>query len=333
MKILYAIQGTGNGHLSRARDIIPILQKKGAVDILVSGIQVDVELPYDVKYRYRGMSFIFGKKGGVDIWQTLKKTNLPQLIREIKGFPVDQYDIVLNDFEPVSAWAAKLKKKKIVGISHQAAVLAKNAPKPKFFDLVGWLALKYYAPAPYKYGFHFRRYDDYVYPPVIRQQIRDLKPEKKGHYTVYLPAYDDDTLINALSNFGSVTWEVFSKHNKEPKTVKNVFIQPINNDAYIESLRSCTGVLCGAGFEGPAEALFLNKKVLAIPMKTQYEQHCNAAGLKDIGVPIVYGLTKKYYPIIKHWIENEDRITVDYPNITEEIIDTVFHDYFKSANP
>lgn len=27
MKILYAIQGTGNGHLSRARDIIPILQE------------------------------------------------------------------------------------------------------------------------------------------------------------------------------------------------------------------------------------------------------------------------------------------------------------------
>ena len=28
MKILYAIQGTGNGHISRARDIIPVLQKK-----------------------------------------------------------------------------------------------------------------------------------------------------------------------------------------------------------------------------------------------------------------------------------------------------------------
>ena len=46
MKILYAIQGTGNGHLSRARDIIPILQKKGEVDILISGIQSDVDLPY-----------------------------------------------------------------------------------------------------------------------------------------------------------------------------------------------------------------------------------------------------------------------------------------------
>jgi UDP:flavonoid glycosyltransferase YjiC (YdhE family) len=29
MKILYAIQGTGNGHVSRAREIIPIPKKYG----------------------------------------------------------------------------------------------------------------------------------------------------------------------------------------------------------------------------------------------------------------------------------------------------------------
>ncbi len=67
MKILYAIQGTGNGHLSRAREIIPILQRKGQLDLLISGTQADVELPYPVKYRFKGLCFIFGKKGGVDV--------------------------------------------------------------------------------------------------------------------------------------------------------------------------------------------------------------------------------------------------------------------------
>jgi len=61
MKILYAIQGTGNGHISRARDIIPILSQKGQVDILISGIQSDVDLPYDIKYRFKGLSFILEK--------------------------------------------------------------------------------------------------------------------------------------------------------------------------------------------------------------------------------------------------------------------------------
>ena len=61
MKILYAVQATGNGHLSRAMEIIPHLKKLGKTDILVSGIQSDIELPFDVKYKFKGLSFIFGK--------------------------------------------------------------------------------------------------------------------------------------------------------------------------------------------------------------------------------------------------------------------------------
>ena len=102
MKILYAIQGTGNGHLSRAREIIPILQRKGELDLLISGTQVDVDLPYPVKYRFKGLCFIFGKKGGVDIMATYRKSNLKRLYAEIKSLPIENYDLVLNDFEPVA---------------------------------------------------------------------------------------------------------------------------------------------------------------------------------------------------------------------------------------
>ncbi len=76
MKILYAIQGTGNGHISRARDIIPILARKGELDILISGTEADVELPFSVKYKFKGLSFVFGKKGGVDLMATYKKAIL-----------------------------------------------------------------------------------------------------------------------------------------------------------------------------------------------------------------------------------------------------------------
>ena len=36
MKILYAIQTTGNGHLARAQSIIPKLREKGDIDIITS---------------------------------------------------------------------------------------------------------------------------------------------------------------------------------------------------------------------------------------------------------------------------------------------------------
>src|SRR5438067_424845 len=146
MKILYAIQGTGNGHLSRSMDIVPLLQAKGEVDVLVSGIQGDLTLPFPVKYKFHGMGFVFGKKGGVDLWKSFYKSNLRKFLKEVNQLPVDEYDLVITDFEPVSAWACYLKNKTCIGLSHQAAVLADQAPLPDSSDLFGKLILKQYAP-------------------------------------------------------------------------------------------------------------------------------------------------------------------------------------------
>jgi uncharacterized protein (TIGR00661 family) len=329
MKILYAIQGTGNGHLSRARDIIPLLQKKGEVDILVSGIQADVVLPFPIKYQLKGLSFVFGKRGGVDIVSTYLKMDLRELSNDIERIPIADYDLVINDFEPVTAWACKQKGLQCISLSHQSAVLAKKAPKPKKKDPLGKTVLKYYAPTTAQYGFHFSKFDKNIFTPVIRQEIRDLKPINSGHYTVYLPAYDDERLLLNLQKFKSIQWDVFSKHNKKAVKFTNITIQPINNEAFIKSLANCTGVLCGAGFETPAEALFLQKKLLVIPMKTQYEQQCNAAALKAMGVPVIKSLKKKHHHVIKDWLEYGKIIKVDYPDITEEIINTVVANHYR----
>lgn len=324
MKILYAIQGTGNGHLSRARDIIPLLQQKGELDILVSGIQADVSLPYPVKYAFKGLSFIFGKKGGIDLIETYKKSHIRTLLAEIDSLPVQDYDLILNDFEPVSAWACRMKDKVCVSLSHQAAVLNKKAPQPKHFDIIGRTLLKNYAPSTAKYGFHFMAYDSNIFTPVIRKQIRDLRPENKGHYTVYLPAYSDKRIIKVLSSSGDTRWEVFSKHNTKAFREKDIWVRPISNEAFIESLSTAEGVLCGAGFETPAEALFLKKKLMVIPMKNQYEQYCNAAALHQMGVPVLKSLQKKHADKLQQWLSSGLRIKVDYPDATAHLIDRIF---------
>jgi uncharacterized protein (TIGR00661 family) len=333
MKILFAIQGTGNGHLSRARDIYPELCKHGEVDVLVSGIQADVQLPFPVKYQLYGMSFIFGKRGGVDIFQTAKKLKLFRLMKDIRTLPVEQYDIVINDFEPVSAWACKKKKVACISLSHQCAVLHEKAPKPDTFDIVGESVLKYYAPVTACYGFHFEAFAENIFTPVIRKEIREAVVSNEGHYTVYLPAYDDKILVKHLSVFEDVQWKVFTKHSKEAYTFKNIDVVPIENDAFIKSMAGSKGVLCGAGFEGPAEALFLGKKVLAIPMHGQYEQHCNAAGLKRLGVPIITELSRKFYNDISLWLNNEQSIYVHFPDQTANIISLLIRNHAHQAIP
>ena len=128
MKILYAIQGTGNGHVSRAREIIPILKKYGELDILISGTQADVNLDEKIKYQFKGFGFDFGTKGGIDYKSSFRKADFSQLIKDIRNLPVKDYDLVINDFEPVTAWACKLRRKKSVALSHQSAFLSPKTP-------------------------------------------------------------------------------------------------------------------------------------------------------------------------------------------------------------
>ncbi len=323
MKILYSVQGTGNGHITRAMEIIPLLQKRGEVDVLVSGTSSELQLPFEVKYKFGGLSFVFGKGGGVDVWNTYLQMNSLRLLREIRSVPVDKYDLIISDFEPVSAWAARLAKRPSIGLSNQVATLHPLAPKPKHTDFFGKMILEHYAPTTFNYGFHFRALDQNVFTPVIRKKIRDLSVKDKGHYTVYLPSYSDERILKFLKRFKDVEWKVFSKTSKKKYREKDISIQPLDAEEFLKSIASCSGVLCNAGFGVTSEALFLNKKLLVIPMKTQYEQHCNAAMLKSMDVTVVKKLKGKHADKVKEWIEKGKAIPVYYPDITEEILDTI----------
>jgi uncharacterized protein (TIGR00661 family) len=329
MKILYATQATGNGHLSRARDIISILEKRGDLDVLISGTQADLSMDYPVKYKLKGLSFVFGKKGKMDLLDTFFQTNLIKFAAEVKNLPVEDYDLIINDFEPVSAWACRLKRKASIGLSHHCAVLSPKAPK--FSDVLGEFLYKNYAPVSKEYGFHYEQFDHNIFTPVIRKQVREANISNKGHYTVYLPAYGDAEIFNFLSTFSNTKWEVFSKHNHSAFKLQNVHIRPLDNTAFIESMVSSAGILCGAGFETTSEALFLNKKVMVIPVSNQYEQLCNAEVLKKLGVPVLKQLHSKYVSQIADWIEMGQPIHINYPDITENIINMIINNHMATS--
>jgi uncharacterized protein (TIGR00661 family) len=323
MKILYAIQGTGNGHITRAIEIIPYLQQKGELDILVSGIQSDIALPFPVKYKFSGLSFIFGKKGGIDFWKTFLKLNSGKLLKDIKSLDVKEYDLIISDFEPVSVWAAIRAKKVCIGLSNQVATLHPLAPKPKKDDVMGRLVLQNYAPTPINYGFHFKKLDATMFTPIIRKEVRILTPTNEGHYTVYLPSYDDIQIINKLKKIPQVQWQVFSKHSKKAYKLFNVSITPIDSQLFLNSIASSAGVLTNAGFGTTSEALFLKKKLLVVPMKKQYEQHCNAAMLKEMGVIVLKKFNKKNIDAINAWVNVNVIVDVDYPDNAKEIVDLI----------
>ena len=327
MRILYAIQGTGNGHLTRAKEVIPILQEKGELDILISGNENNLELGFEVKYNLKGLNFTFGKKGGIDFWQSFKKMKLRRFYKEIKKLPIKDYDLIINDFEPISAWAAKLNNVNIISLSHQNAVLDAASPKYGKYKFEKYI-LKYYAPSNVRFGFHFKSYSSAIFTPIIRKKIRTTKISNKGHITVYLPSYNVDKIVKVLSKIPIVKWHIFSKEVNRLIFKKNIVIYPINEFDFIKSMSSSAGVLCGAGFETPSEALYLKKKLMVIPMRNQYEQQCNALALKEMGVSVIKKLNRRRIPKIAKWILSNSIIEVAYPDTTEEIIEAILLPYY-----
>ncbi len=320
MKVLYAIQGTGNGHLSRAREIIPILQNHvDKLDLLVSGAQHQVTYEHEIKYRYKGLTFRASKTGKVSYFGSILKMNLFRFIQEVKSLPVEDYDFIITDFEPVSAWAAKWKDVPCVEMSHQAGVVMSKPRCKSISDLFIYNLMKYMCPTANKIGFHFQAKGKQVFAPVIRSEVRALETLNMGHHTVYLPGYSNAYLLKELTKY-EAQWEVFTKELPAETSIQNVQFRKIDNQAFLESLRTCEGVLCGAGFELPAEALFLGKKVMVIPLKGQFEQFCNALEAEKLGAEYIPELSWKYHNTINLWAKSKQKIQVYFPDQTRSIV-------------
>jgi len=330
MKILFGIQGTGNGHIIHSREILKSLVKKAEVDVLISGLHHEVNLGFDIKYKLRGLGFMFGKKGGIDYWKSIRFANPFKLVSDIYSLPVHEYDLVLSDFEPITAWASKLKGIPHISISHQASLLSSKAPRPDQQNRFQQFVMKWYAPGDSLIGLHFKEYDDFITTPIIREEIRDSEVKNDGHYTVYLPSYDESYITQILKKI-DVPWEIFSKHYKgEPFSQDNITVCHVDNSSFVQSLSSCQGLLCNAGFDTPAEALYLGKKLMVIPMKRQYEQQCNAEALKGLGIPVVNVIGKDFSSRLSDWVNSSFVYQADYKDNVPQIVDRILN--FKSSS-
>lgn len=290
MKILYGIQGTGHGHISRAKELLPELSKHASVDVLLSGYGCKLDLKNSIRYRKRGISLSYDSRGGVSIFETLKNLKPVQFIQDVNSVPLHQYDLVVSDYEPVTAWAAKSANIPCVALSHQAAFLSEKSPRPLKRSIVAEGILQHFAPADKAVGFHFKKYDSFIEPPIIRSEIRDLNPKENNHITVYLPAYHHLKLAKIFKPFTDTNWHIFAPTCKQFKQIGHISLHPISNKEFLESFEGCKGVITSAGFETSAEAMYMKKKLLVIPIHNQYEQLCNAAALKEMGVSALNGI-------------------------------------------
>ena len=320
MKIFYAVQATGNGHISRAMEVIPYLRQYGNVDIFLSGNNSHLPLNAPVKYRSKGLSLYYNATGGLDYWKILRGFHPLHLRKEINDLPIEKYDLVINDFEFITAAACAKKKIASIQVGHQASFQSRLTPRPTHKNAIGEWILKHYAKATHYIGLHFDQYDDFILPPVIKQEILHAEPVDSGHITVYLPFFSDEYLKKIFQGFHHLRFHIFSKEATSVTENGNIKLLPVNKSLFNKSFIACHGIIAGAGFETPAEAIHLGKKILAIPARGQYEQQCNAAALEKMGIACIQRIDSSFANVLERWLATSNTIQIKYSDVIPHLI-------------
>jgi uncharacterized protein (TIGR00661 family) len=303
MRILYGIQGTGQGHLTRALEFLPRLRQYGMVDVLMSGGS-SLAARIVPRYEFEGCTLSYNDDGKIAMLDTARRLKPIQLLRDIYGFEIGQYDLVVTDYEPISAWAARKAGIPSVQLSHQAAFASKAVPRPKSKKRWQEAILRWFAPTDFQVGFHYQCYDVWIEPPIIRREIQQLDRMSGHRVTVYLPGVDHKKVAGLLAQIPEVRWHLFAPVAQRAYREGTVVVNPVDRTLFTQSLERSFAVLCNAGFETTAETLYLGKKLMVFPIRGQYEQQCNAEALKQLNVPVLSAWDEQQIPKIRSWIQS-----------------------------
>ncbi len=324
MKIFYAIQATGNGHISRAMELLPHLAEYGQVDLFLSGANSNLALDAPIKYRSQGLSLFYNCNGGLDYLAMLRNYHPLRLRQEIRDLPVEKYDLVINDFDYVTAAACASKRVPSVNYGHQASFLSPHTPRPVKRNRTGEWILKNYARATQYVGLHFDRYDDFIFTPVIKREIRQAEPSDGGYITVYLPSYCKPQLEALFRPFRDVSFQIFTHEVRQPVQAGHIRFMPVDKALFNASLLRCSGLVTGGGFETPAEAIHLGKKILSIPIRGQYEQACNSAALELLGVTCRPAIGPDFPQVFESWMNGAQPVRRDYSHSIGDSLQYLF---------
>ncbi|WGL17809.1 glycosyltransferase family protein [Microbulbifer bruguierae] len=321
MKILYGVQGTGNGHISRARAMAEAFQQFPQLQVqwLFSGRPQEKLFAMEAfgDYWWReGLTFVH-KEGKIDQLATTRQLNLRRLLQDIRELPVQDFDLVISDFEPVSAWAAKKRKCPSLGLGHQYA-FNYSIPTPAF----GWTArsiMKVFAPVQVSLGMHWYHFGHPILPPIAHAHEQPA-PQEKDHVLVYLPFEYAEPLLKQLAQV-SQTFIVYGLPTDLP-CADNITLKAPSVEGFRGDVATAKAVICNSGFELIAETLTLGKPILTRPLKGQFEQEANAMALDQLQLARVVDNIDA--ATITHWLTgNPLGVRIQWPDVAAAIVNWV----------
>jgi len=330
VRIFYGVQATGNGHITRARALAPKLKSAGIeVVYLFSGRPWEQLFEMDAfgDYQWReGLTFET-RSGRIQYIKTAFRNNLWHFIRDIRDLDLSGYDLVISDFEPVTAWAAKLQGiKNVLGIGHQYA-FGYDIPKTGA-DFFGNQVLRYFAPVTLGLGVHWHHFHHPILPPIFETQV-EQRPVQPDKIIVYLPFEDVNQVIALLKRFRRYQFYIYSPtmpHDRhEPSD--HIHVRQLSRTGFQSDFAEAAGVICNSGFELTSESLHLGKKLLVKPLQGQMEQLSNALALELLQLGEV--MQSLDAATIETWLEHSRAIQVRYPDVAQAVVDWILQGDFR----
>jgi len=319
MKILYGVQGTGNGHISRASamfeafKIYPDLE----VEWLLSGRDQDLGCGAIEEFKWRrGLTFITSA-GKINAWQTLRHNKLKTFFTDVKELDLSSYDLVISDYEPVISHAARRRKIPLTGIGHQYA-FSFDIPKSGANPAVNFI-MKAYAPVTQPVGLHWHHFNYPILPPILDIDLpAEMPVALTNKVIVYLPFESIQSIFDIIRDMSTYEFYIYHPQFIEDRDERHIHCRKISRLGFKKDLLDAQHVITNSGFELISECLQIGKHILTKPLHGQMEQLSNAKALQELGYAEVIKILKQ--PLIGDWLEKDKSLAqVDYPDVASRL--------------
>lgn len=308
MRILYGVTGEGLGHAMRARALVEHLTARGHdVRVAASGRAARV-----LDGHFAGVLHIDGlclryDRGGLHRRRTVMANlraaphalarNVEVALRDVAVWGPEA---VITDFDSFAHGVGRVLGLPVLSFDHQHVLDRFRHPpdvrallSPGFRSTRAFVRAKTPGCAHYLVtSFFFPevrascRAATTVVGPVVRPAIAAAASAARDgdHVLVYQTARGDARLLPALRAHPRARFVVYGS-GREGK-VGNVTLRAFDEARFVEDLATSRAVVSNGGFTTLAEALYLGKAALSVPIARQSEQELNAAYLERLGLGV-----------------------------------------------
>jgi len=306
-RFIFTVQGEGRGHLTQAISLTQIAHEAGheVVGYAVGSFQGRKIPSFFADFigntpliQYESPSINYGKGKSVQLGKTAMQgftkfgtywksaTQLGEFIDKL------QPDGIVNFYESITGLYNLKTGSKIpcMSIGHQYLLLSEHfesIPDKTFDRFLLNVNTKITAIGSRKLlGLSFRSMPNdekrniIAVPPLLRQEIKSIQPQDGERWLAYLTHFRlADEIMAWSKEHPEIKLDCFwdnPTRKTEYQYSDSLTFHPIDAVKYLEKMTHCAGLISTAGFESVAEAMYLGKPVMMVPVPNHIEQMINA---------------------------------------------------------